>query len=127
MKKAIFTSFAALAVAFASQGHAAEESYDSKSSMTKNDNGGYERKFEEKSTDAAGTLRKNETTTDVDVDDNGGRETTIKSKSVEDPKGLMNKTTVETEKNIKEEDGKIKTSFEKTVNGKTVEEHSDEE
>lgn len=126
MKKAIFTSFTALAVAFASQGYAADESYDSKSSIDKDDNGGYERNFEEKSTDATGTLRKNEVTTDVDVDNDGERETTIKSKSVEDPKGLMNKTTVETEKTIKQEDGKVKTSYEKSVNGETVEEHSDE-
>lgn len=126
MNKLIIPSLAALSVAFGSSAFAADESYDAETKIEKDDNGGYERTVSEESKDAAGTLRSKEVTTEVDVDNDGDKETTVKSKAVEDPKGLMNKTTVETESTTSVEDGKTSTSYEKKVNGDVVNESKSE-
>lgn len=122
MKNLTIPSLAALAMAFSGGAIAADERYDAKTTIKQNDDGSYERKVSEESKDATGTLRSKEVTTEVDVGADGDKETTIKSKSVEDPKGLMNKTTVETESKTTLEDGKESTSYEKKINGKVVDE-----
>lgn len=53
--------------------------------------GSYERT--ETSTDDRGTTTVKKSTVDVTVDEHGNRKETITSKTVRDPKGLMNKTT----------------------------------
>lgn len=122
MNKLVVPSFAALAMALSGTAFAADESYDAETTIKKDDNGGYERTVSEESKDASGTMRSKEVTTEVDVDSDGDKETTIKSKSVEDPKGLMNKTTVETERTTTVEDGEESTSYEKKINGDVVQE-----
>lgn len=126
MTKLVIPSLAALTVAFSSAAFAADESYDTKTSIKKDDDGGYERTVTEESKDSLGTVRKKEVSTEVDVDNDGDKETTVKSKAVEDPKGLMNKTTVESESVIKNEDGKTSSSYKKKVNGKVIEEENKE-
>lgn len=54
------------------------------------------------STDASGTTTKTEKSTDVTVDKYGNKKAVIKSKTTKDPKGLMNKTTSESEQVIEE-------------------------
>lgn len=126
MNKLVIPSLAALSMAFGSSAFAADESYDAETKIKKDADGGYERTVTEESKDAAGTLRKKEITTEVDVDSDGDKETTVKSKAIEDPKGLMNKTTVETESTTSVEDGKKSTSYEKKVNGDVVDESKTE-
>ena len=45
------------------------------------------------SNDAKGTTTKTQNSTDVSVDKKGNKTAVIKSKTTQDPKGLMNKTT----------------------------------
>ena len=45
------------------------------------------------STDAYGTKTERQSSTEVDVDDEGNRKTIVKSKVTKDPKGIMNKRT----------------------------------
>ncbi|MBN8530881.1 MAG: hypothetical protein J0L97_03335 [Alphaproteobacteria bacterium] len=54
------------------------------------------------STDQYGTTVKREETTDVQVDSSGRKKAVVKSKTTRDPKGLLNKTTTETEKRVEE-------------------------
>jgi hypothetical protein len=54
------------------------------------------------STDAKGTTTKTQNSTDVSVDKKGNKTAVIKSKTTKDPKGLMNKTTSESEQVIEE-------------------------
>lgn len=54
------------------------------------------------STDQYGTTTKREDTTDVSVDSSGRKKAVVKSKTTRDPKGLLNKTTNESEKVIQE-------------------------
>jgi hypothetical protein len=55
------------------------------------------------STDAEGTTTKRESSTEVDVDDEGHKKAVVKSKTTKDPKGLLNKTTTSESKQVIEE------------------------
>jgi len=44
-------------------------------------------------TDASGTTRKQDSTTEVDMDEYGNKRAVVKSKATKDPKGLFNKST----------------------------------
>ena len=62
-------------------------------------------KYESKtvSTDANGTTRETDSSTDVSVDSHGKKKAVIRSKTTQDPKGLFNKTTIsETDKVVEE-------------------------
>lgn len=98
-----------------------DTSYDAK------DNGGYVAKEKSETTDANGTTIKHATTKKVDLDSNGNKTTKVNIKSSTDPKGLMNKSTTETTNKAVEKDGKSEYTHKKTVNGKTVEENSEEQ
>lgn len=96
-------------------------SYDAK------DNGGYVAKEKTESTDAAGTTVKHDTTKKVDIDSNGNKTTKVDIKSSTDPKGLMNKTSTEVKNKAVEKDGEAQYTHKKIVNGKTVEENTEEQ
>lgn len=76
-------------------------------------------KYEETSTvvDASGTKTKKTISSDVKTDDEGNRKAVVKSKVTQDPKGLLNKTTVSKTKDVtEEEDGAVTTSYEHEEN-----------
>jgi hypothetical protein len=100
---------------------AAEQTYDAKVKIEKDEKGNYEKTVSEVSKDAAGTKVTNEQETNVDVYSDGDKSTVVKTKSVKDPKGLFNKSTVETKDEIKLDDGEVKSNHEKTVDGEVVE------
>ncbi|MBI1276032.1 hypothetical protein GC177_08685 [bacterium] len=123
MKAVTTISLAALMFAVASPAIAADkETYKAETSIEKDAKGNYEKKVTEKSTDAMGTDVKNEAKTEVDVDRDGSKEVTVKTKSVKDPKGLMNKSTVETETHVKQDEhgNNTETTQKKKVDGKVV-------
>ncbi len=85
--------------------------------------GSYDRETSAKSVDAQGTKRTFHNETEKDVDSDGSSKTTVTSKRVEDPKGLMNKQTAEEKKTIKTDAaGQTSMKVEKKLNGDTVEE-----
>jgi hypothetical protein len=115
-------SLTALMIGFAAPTMAADkETYKAEAKIEKDAKGNYEKKVTEKSTNAAGTDVKNTATTEVDVNRDGSKETVVKTKSVNDPKGLMNSTSVETETQVNQgKDGKVETSRTKKVDGEVV-------
>lgn len=79
---------------------------NNKTEYTTKDNGGYKVESKSKLTTEAGTDKSGSRTVDVDIDDDGSISKTVKSESVSDPEGLMNKVTSEAKTKIKEdEDG----------------------
>lgn len=119
--KPFYTPIAILSLLLALPVAAHSESYSSETDIQKDEDGDYEKTTTIKAVDDLGTSVKKKISTEVDVDAEGNRETVIKSKSSYDPKGLMNKTTVESESKVKEEDGVTETTYEREVNGETVE------
>ncbi len=117
MNKTLSLLAAVAGVAFAAPSFAAEESYESKVKVEKDADGDMTKKVTEESTDASGKV-KTETKAEVDVDANG-TEKTVTTKTVNDPKGLMNKTTTKTEDKVHKDGTHTHT---KKVNGKKVEE-----
>lgn len=112
----------AIALALAGSALAEEKTkYESEVKIGQDSKGNYERKTSEERKDATGKSS-TETTVDVDVEGDGDTEKTVTTKAVNDPKGLMNKTTTKTKDKITQEDGKITQEHKKTVNGRTVEE-----
>lgn len=88
-----------------------------KSDFKSTDNGGYETTTKTERTTAAGTVKEAKRDVDVDVDDDGETTKTVKSKAVNDPKGLMNKQKMTGEtKTTKNADGSYerKSSEDKT-------------
>jgi hypothetical protein len=83
--------------------------------------GNYEQMDITTKTDAAGTTTKVVKETDVKVSANGDTDKSTSTKKMVDPKGLLNKTTVQTSNTEQVKDGIIKASHEIKVNGKTVE------
>ncbi len=72
-----------------------------------------------------GTKTTREGTVKVKTDDKGSVvEKTLETKTVTDPKGLLNKHTEKTVDKIEQNDGKNNYRYTKKVNGKTVEEKS---
>lgn len=84
-------------------------------------NGEQDDKVVAKSVDQAGTGHETTTEVEKDVKSDGTVEVTKNEKTVTDPKGLMNKTTSETETTVNQGvDGSTSTTVEKKVDGKTV-------
>jgi hypothetical protein len=107
-------------LALTSPAFAAEEKYETKTTVTKQDNGDYEKKELTTSTDAAGNSESLEQKVEVDVDPKGNVEKTVSTKHVSDPKGLANKHVVEVKDSSKVKDGKLTSTHEKTVDGKNM-------
>ncbi len=101
----------------------------SKTKIEKDSDGNYTKtqKMSQESTDTAGTTTSAETNVKVDIDADGESARTVKSKVVEDPKGLFNKTKTLTTDTVKDKNGVVETDHKKTVNGKTVEEEKHQE
>ena len=90
---------------------------------TQGKDGGSNKEAKHESVDAAGTGHSSKSTTDVEVKRDGTVKTTVKDKSVEDPKGLLNKTTTETTKVTNHKaDGTTEISKTQKVDGDTVSE-----
>lgn len=113
------------AAAFAAPAMAEDKTtYKAETKIEKSASGDYTRTSTEERKDASGKVSA-ETKVDVDVNKDGGMTKTVETKTVDDPKGLLNKQTTKTEDMVKTTaDGKIETSHEKTVNGKKVEDRS---
>src|SRR5690606_16145141 len=75
-------------------------SYEAKVEYKKDSEGNMVRVEQEKAINAAGTAIKNKVETEVDVKDDGSVEKVVTSKSVTDPKGLMNKKVTETKEKV---------------------------
>ncbi len=103
-----------------SAGYAAEEKYESTTTVEKDNDGNYQRKDVTTKTDVAGNTESLEKKVDVGVDNNGNYKKTVKTKSVSDPKGLLNKHVVEITDSHKIKDGKVESTHEKKVDGKNV-------
>ena len=89
---------------------------------TEDGRGSFDRNTESTSVDAAGTAHKKTVERSVDQKSDGTAKSTHKEKVVNDPKGLMNKTTEETERTVtRDADGNVITDkADKTVDGKRV-------
>lgn len=110
------------AIAIAAPSFAADKTgVKSETTISRDDNGGYEKNSTAEKTTANGKMSA-ETNIDLDVDSDGDKEKVTTTKEVNDPKGLFNKQTVKTETTEKLEDGKLSVESEKTVNGDTVSE-----
>ncbi|MBY0355871.1 MAG: hypothetical protein K2Q12_09130 [Rickettsiales bacterium] len=120
-KHLIWLTSAAL---FATPVMAEDVKVESDSSIERGDNGSYKAEAETSREDSKGLISR-QTTTEVDRDANGDSETTRTTKTVNDPKGLLNKTTTKTEQSSTVEDGKISHEAKKTVDGRTVSKHSE--
>jgi FlaG/FlaF family flagellin (archaellin) len=97
MKNIFVIMVATTALGLASSTYAADESAKNKSSIEMKENGGYEADRASSETNANGTTRSFKSNVNVDVDDDGNITSTTDTKKTVDPKGLMNKTTTETE------------------------------
>jgi hypothetical protein len=121
MIKNLLLLAAASGVAFAVPALAEEKTkYKSETTVEKSASGDYEKKTKVERKDPSGK-ESVETKTNIDVDADGDAEKTVETKSVNDPKGLMNKETVKTEDKEVHKDGQVTTQHKKKVNGKTVE------
>lgn len=125
MKKTLTALLATSALMIAAPAFSADATYESKTTIKRDDDGSMTKETSAVKTDAHGKVS-SEVKADVDVDGDGNTEKTVTTKDVNDPKGLFNKNTVKTEQTSKLKDGKLVVESEKTVNGKTVEEHSTE-
>ncbi len=99
-----------------------------KTTVEKDDAGNYTKKQARttKTIDESGTTSKTETKVKVESDADGDAERTITTETSTDPKGLMNKSKTMTTDSVKYEDGKVEKKYKKTVDGKTVEETTQE-
>ena len=82
---------ATAAVGLAMPAYAAEESTAVKSIVEYKKDGGYESTRSTEKTTAEGTTQTSESSVDVDVDSKGHVDKTVKTETVTDPKGLLNK------------------------------------
>ena len=120
MNKYIIT-LASTAILSASTAFAAEPvSYESKVSIQKGKDGDFVKDVKEVTKDTLGTKVEVDEKSKVDVDSEGNETSTYETKSVKDPKGLLNKTTVETKDVAKVKNGKTEKTYVRTVNGKKV-------
>jgi hypothetical protein len=83
--------------------------------------GSYEKTVEQKNTDAAGTKTATSSKTEVEVNNDGTVEKRTTAEASTDPKGLMNKSSVETTDAVKEGNGTTEVEHNKKVDGETVE------
>ncbi len=121
MLKDLLLLAAAAGVAFAAPALAEDKvKYKSETTVEKSASGDYEKKTKVERKDPSGK-EVVETNTNIDVDADGDVEKTVETKSVNDPKGLLNKETVKTEDKETHKDGQIHTKHTKKVNGKVVE------
>lgn len=103
--------------------NAAREAQERRVQTRQTANGGIERTVSEDATDRNGTRRTYRSDVDVNVNNDGTSNTTVKTKKTTDPKGLFNKQTVKVKDTAKvREDGGVVKTHQKTVNGRTVEE-----
>jgi hypothetical protein len=84
----------ATAISLATSAYAASESAQSKATMERKDNGGYESTVKSEETTSAGTAKTSES--------KGNVEKTVSTEATADPKGLMNKKTDTSETNIED-------------------------
>lgn len=98
--KNIFTLLATTAViGLTAPAFAADVSSDNKVKFEAKDNGGYESESVSKSVTARGTVKTTDKSVDMDIDSDGKASKTVKTKTVSDPDGLMNRS----EKDVKVE------------------------
>ncbi len=93
---------------------------NTKTEVKQDKDGDYVKKTTTKGTDASGADTSVESEVKIDVDADGDYKKTIESKSVTDPKGLMNKTVVKTKEEIERDSGEDSYKYIKKVNGDTV-------
>jgi len=118
MKNMLTFLAATAAVSLAAPAYAADESAQSKTNAEYKKDGGYESKHTAEHTTPDGTTHSSGSKVEVNVDDKGLIDKTVKTESTTDPKGLLNtqKDTSETE--IKEKD---RGGYEQT----TIRKHTD--
>jgi hypothetical protein len=110
------------AIALSAPAIAADEKIESKVKIEKEADGDYKETSKTTHKDSDGTTTMTRTRIDVDVEDDGSRETTVETRKVTDPKGLLNRETAKTvDRETVKADGTVESSHTKTVNGKTVE------
>ncbi len=99
--KNIFTLLATTAAIglMAPAAFAADVSSDNNVKFEAKDNGGYESESTSKSVTAGGTVKTTDKSVDLDINSDGKASKTVKTKTVSDPDGLMNRS----EKDVKVE------------------------
>ena len=102
MKNITAILVATAAMGLATSAYAADESAQAKSKVEYKKNGGYESTRSADHTTAGGTTHTSESNVSVDVDSQGRIDKEVKSESVTDPKGLMNKKKDTSETEIEE-------------------------
>ncbi len=117
MKNMVAILTATAVMALVAPAYAATESAQNKSKVEYKDNGGYESTRTSEHTTPGGTKHTSESKVDVDVDSDGKIDKTVKTESVTDPKGLMNKETdtAKTEIKEKERGGYVQTTVSKST------------
>jgi hypothetical protein len=98
-----------------------EDSYKTSNKVKMDSKGNYHERDITTKTDADGNYVSYEENSNISVDSSGDVSKSITTKQVDDPKGLMNKSTTTTSNTEKTKDGQVKTSKEITVDGKTLE------
>jgi opacity protein-like surface antigen len=101
--KNIFTLLATTAaISLMAPAYAADVSSDSKVKFEAKDNGGYQSESTSKSVTAGGTVKTIDKSLDMDIDSDGKASKTVKTKTVSDPDGLMNRSEKDVEVEIEE-------------------------
>lgn len=104
MKNLLATLTATTILAAAGGAFAADETTQGESKVKYKDNGGYESTQSAEHTTAGGTTHSSDAKVDVDVDSKGRVDKTVKTDSVTDPKGLMNKKADTAKTEVEEKD-----------------------
>lgn len=122
MKKVLLTTLAGIALA--APAFAADSNYKTEMEIERNDDGSYKKSVTAEHDSGSGKVS-SETTTELDVKDDGSSVKKVVTKDVDDPKGLLNKQTTKTETEVKVDNNHVTKTATKTVNGRTVEDHEE--
>ena len=118
-KLTLFAATAALmlSVPFA---YAADVSASTETKYKQGEDGSYESSRTSKRETEAGTSVKEQSKVDVEKNDDGTYKKTVTHETVNDPKGLMNKTKTKTVSEVESDKDEVTKSFKKEVNGDVV-------
>jgi hypothetical protein len=125
MKKTINKTLLVLAVttgiSMASvQTYASPVATKTETDVSRDANGNYVKNTSVTGKDSNGTNTSTTSKVKVKVDTDGDYKKTIENKTVIDPKGLMNKSTVKTNETLQKKNGDNSYHYTKKINGKTV-------
>ena len=127
MSKKLYLLIAASAFLVAPAIHAETTSTTSKTTIDHTDDGNYTAKSTTQQDEPSGTTITKTDKLKMSTDSKGTTDKKVESDTTRDPPGLFNKTTSKTvDESIKNPDGTGKTVHKQIINGKTVEDNTQE-